>query len=178
MSELTVEYGGALAELSFEEKIEDEILSQTRTITAVLAENPAYVRFLSSPAVSRAERLSAADKAFAGVHPYLKNFIKMMTERGYADELVACFEEYERTYFKNKHISVAFVESAVALSDGQKKKLAESLEKKTGKKIELKCSVDTSVIGGIKVKLDGKLYDGSVRGRLDELRRTLADTNN
>lgn len=176
MSELTVEYGGALAELSFEEKIEDEILAQTRAISAILAENPAYVKFLASPAVTREERLAAAEEAFSDVHPYLKNFIKMMTERGYAGEISACFDEYEKTYFSNKHISVALVESAVTLSDEQKKKLVEKLEKKLGVKIELKCSVDASVIGGLKVTIDGKLYDGSVKGRLDDIRRTLADT--
>ena len=68
----------------------------------------------------------------------------------------------------------AQVVSAVELSATQKKNLGQSLEKKTGKKIEAKYAVDKGLLGGIVVRIGDTVYDGSLRHRLNEMRATLA----
>lgn len=177
MSELTVEYGEALSALAFEEHREDELLAQVRALIAVFDENPDYIRFLSAPNIPRAERLAAIDEAFSGFDVYLRSFLKMLTERGYALDMKECLSEYEALYFKNKNISVAEVTSAVALTEEQKEKLKKRLEKKLGKQLELKCAVTPELLGGIRVYVDGELFDGSIKGKLENIRETLADTS-
>lgn len=175
MTDLEKEYGGALTELARDEHLEDRILEDVRVLRTVLTENRDYVKFLLSPNIAIGERLGAIDKAFAAFHPFTRNFIKIMTEQGYAAYLVGCCTEYEAAYNRDHGIVVAEVCSAVQLTKDQQTRLQASLEKRSGKKVELHCSVDPSLLGGLKVTLDGELLEGSVRGKLNTIRSRLSD---
>jgi F-type H+-transporting ATPase subunit delta len=65
---------------------------------------------------------------------------------------------------------VAEVRSAIDLNDDQRKRLAEALGQATGKQVEVKVVVDPSVLGGIVAQVGDTVIDGSVRGRLDQLK--------
>jgi len=176
MNELIREYGGALFELALDENKTDEILNETRAIKGFFGRDSDYVRLLSSPNIQLDERIKAIGEAFDGkVDKFVSSFLKLMTERGYARHIGECFAEYERLYLEKNNISVVTVKSAVELTDAQRSALIENLAKKTGKNIELDVSVDPSLIGGISVYVDGKLYDGTVSAHIDKIRRALYD---
>ena len=63
--------------------------------------------------------------------------------------------------------------SAVALDEAQTRAVAEALRKATGKDVELQTRTDPALLGGILVKMAGRTYDGTVRGRLRALRQRL-----
>ena len=65
--------------------------------------------------------------------------------------------------------------SAVELTDDEKKKLKLKLEKMSGKSLILKCTVDKSVLGGVIVKMDGKIMDGSLKHRLEEVKEVIGE---
>lgn len=176
MNDVIVEYGGALSDLAFEENREDAVLESARVVKQVLADTPEYIKFLSAPNIAIGEKLSAIDEAFGGVDAYVKNFVKIMVERGYASSIIDCFDEFMRLYYAKKNISVAKVLSATELSEEQKTALKAKLEKKTGKHVELECVLSPEIIGGIRILIDGELFDGSVKGRLDGMREQLAKT--
>ena len=176
MNELVREYGGALFELAYDEGVGEKILAETRAIKDFFGRDADYVRFLSSPNIPLDERIRAVGEAFDGkVNKFISSFIKLMTERGYARFIGDCLSEYERRYLEKNNISVVSVKSAVALTDAQKQALVANLSKKTGKNVELSCTVDPSLIGGISVYVDGKLYDGSVSAHIEKIRRALYD---
>ncbi len=66
--------------------------------------------------------------------------------------------------------------SAIALNESQISALKSKLESISGKKILLTQKTDGAVLGGIRVEIEGKLYDGTVQGRLDELRKKVDET--
>ena len=174
MNDLVREYGGALFELADEEKKADLILGETRAIKGFFGRDTDYARLLSSPTITAEERVKIAGEAFDGkVDKFISSFIKMMTERGYARYIGECFDEYERRYYDKNNMSVVTVRSVVELTDAQKSALIDKLKKRTGKNIELRCSIDPSLIGGISVYVDGKLYDGSVSAHIEKVRRSL-----
>lgn len=175
MSEAAKEYGRALAELAAEEHLEEQFLTETRTVRAAFAENPVYARLLASPNVPKAERLGLLKEAFGGrVHPYLLRFLQLITERGYALDTCAFLLEYERLYCERHGIATACVQSAVPLSDEQKARLQAKLCAITGKQIELDCRVEPSLIGGVRLTVNNTLFESSVRARLDQMRDSLA----
>lgn len=175
MADIVSEYGGALCELAFDEGIENALLSEVRTIGGILRDNPAYISFLTSPNIPIQERLDAVGTAFATADKYVVNFIKLMTENGYAAEICDCFDEFERLYYEAKHISRADVISAMPLTDAQLKAIKEKLEKKTGHAVDVVTRISPELIGGVRVYIDGELLDGSVRGRIDAIREKLTD---
>jgi F-type H+-transporting ATPase subunit delta len=65
---------------------------------------------------------------------------------------------------------VAEVKSAIPLDEAQIARLEEALSAATGKRVQAKVSTDPSIMGGVVAKIGDTVFDGSVRGRLDDVR--------
>ena len=83
--------------------------------------------------------------------------------------------EYESLRQWASNSVVAVVKTAVELTDSQKQGLIKNLEKRSGKSVTLECVVDSAVIGGIVVELDGELLDGSVKNNLKRVRDVISE---
>ena len=169
-------YGQSLYDLAAEENLTDDILGEMETVRGILKENPDYVTLLSEPSVPKKERLQLVDESLgSGLTPYHLNFIKILIEKGLLREYSACYKRFRKSYNETHGIADALVTTAVALSDSQLSQLKEKLEKISGKKILLEQKTDPDILGGVRVDLEGQLFDGSVKGRLSELRRKVDD---
>ena len=174
MTETARVYGGSLYELAAEEHLEEEILSEMKEIRALFRENPEYPRLLSEPSIPRKERIGLIDAAFGSqAEPYLVNFIKLLCEKNLLREFGGCCDEYARRYNRDNGIAEATATSAVPMTEAQAEALKQKLEKLSGKKISLSLKTDPSLLGGVRVELEGKELDGTVKGRLDGLSRKL-----
>lgn len=167
-------YGGSLYELAAEEQLVETIGEQMDEIRKLFWENPDYMKLLCEPSIPWEERTSLVDKAFgAQAEKYLVNFIKLLCERNILREYGGCCDEFRRRYNAEHGIAEAVVTSAVVLSDTQMEALKQKLEKTSGKKISLTQKQDSSVVAGLRVELEGRLLDGTVRGRMSALSRKL-----
>lgn len=176
MTETARVYGGSLYELAQEEHLEEEILSEMKEIRALFRENPEYPRLLSEPSIPRKERIGLIDAAFGGqAEPYLVNFIKLLCEKNLLREFGGCQEAFQRRYYAAHNIAEAVVTSAASLSKEQEELLKKKLETMSGKTVVMELKTDPSVLAGVRVELDGKLFDGTVKGRLAELSRRISD---
>lgn len=170
-------YGGSLYELASEEQLSDAILEQMIEIKKLFRENPDYLKLLCEPSIKKEERLKMIEDAFGTqAERYLVSFLKMLCERNLLREYEGTVEEFTQRYNSDHNIAEATVISAVALSDSQTQALKAKLEKMSGKTISLSSKLDPSVIGGIKVMVEGKELDGTVMGRLDRISRKLDET--
>lgn len=170
-------YGQSLYDLAAEENLTDEILGEMEIIKGIFKENPDYITLLSEPSVPKNERLKLVDEAFKeGCHEYLLNFIKILIEKGLLREFSACQKRFRRSYNEEHGIADALVTTAVALDGTQLEQLKNKLENISGKKVLLSQKVDPGVLGGVRVDLEGQLFDGTVKGRLSELQRRVDET--
>ena len=99
--------------------------------------------------------------------------VKLLCERSILAEFAGCCEEFTRRYNVDHNIAEAVVTSAAGLSEDQLSALKAKLEKISGKQISLIQRVDSSVLGGLRVELEGKQLDGTVQGRLSGISRKL-----
>ncbi len=174
MSNLAATYADALFEIAKEENILDEIMSQGREVSALLAATPDMMKILNTPTVSKDEKVSLIDKVFSGnVNVNLLNFMKVMAERKNTGELVESFAEFEKLYNKFNNIEKAVAITAVPLSEELSGKLTAKLEQVTGKKIILTNKVDPSCLGGIILEFSDKQYNDSIANKLANLRSQL-----
>ncbi len=170
-------YGQSLYDLASSENLADDILCQMQTVRKLFTENPDYVRLLTEPSIPKKQRLALLDEAFGSdMQPYLLNFLKILVENGMVRDFGGCCRRYTALYNADRGIAQAEVTSAVPLSGQQLERLRAKLEEISGKKIQLQPKVDPSVLGGLRVSLEGKLLDGTVKGRLDDLRRKVSET--
>ena len=165
------EYAEALFALSMEEGEADSYYKDMTLVKGALDENPDYVSVLSSPALTKEEKSAIIDEAFSPfICENVLSFIKLLCERGHIEELSLCFEDYEKLYNNSKKIVVAEVTTAVPMSDAEKKKLISALKKRYGVNVELNCQVDSSILGGMIIKTEDSVTDGSLKTKIREIK--------
>ena len=171
-------YGGSLYDLAAEEQLTGSILEQLTQVRQLFRDNPDYIRLLGEPSIPMAERLGLVETAFGDqAERYLINFIKLLCERRILGDFYGCCDEYVRRYRIARNIAQAVVYSALPLTAAQEEALKGKLEIMSGKHVLMDVRTDPDVIGGLKVELDGKELDGSVRGRLSGISRKLSEAS-
>ena len=170
-------YGEALYSLASDEGLSKVILDQLNTLDGCFAQEPDFIRLLSAPNLSKAERCQILDSSFRGkVEPYVLNFLKILTEKGYMRQFSGCVKTYRDLYNRDNGILPVTAVTAVALTELQKARLTGKLTKLTGKRIDLTNKLDPAVLGGMRLDYDGKRMDDTVSHRLDAVRNWLKNT--
>ena len=177
MTEVGTVYGEALYSLACEEGLSEAILQQLKVLDSCFAQEPDFIRLLGTPNLPKTDRCQILEDAFRGkVEPYVLNFLKILTEKGYMRQFHNCVEAYREKYNQDNGILPVTAVTAHALTDAQVQKLTEKLHTITGKQIELVNKLDPSVLGGIRLDYDGKRVDDTVSHRLDAIRSMLRST--
>lgn len=174
MTGLAREYGEGLYELAREEDLRQMIHEQLEDVSALLRQEPQFIRLLCSRAVERGERLRIIDATFVNhVHPYVSNFMKLLVQKEHFDAFLLCCEWFHQRYNEDYRIVEARVTSAVALNEDERSALRVKLAHLSGRQVRMIETVDPSVIGGVRVEMDGKRYDNTIQDRLGRLRQSL-----
>ena len=177
MTEVATTYGQAMYDRAREENLSKQLLDELTALSGSFEEEPEFIRLLSSPHIPKEERVRILDDSFRGkLHPYVLNFLKVLTEKGYMKHFSGCCQMYRQQYNKDNGIVPVTAYTAVALSDELRRKLTAKLSTVTGKTIELDCRIDPETLGGVRLDFDGKQVDGTVRRRLEDIRGLLKNT--
>lgn len=166
------------AQSLFDAAVEGNCLEETNTqmsmLRGIFSETPAFLTLLSSPAVTDAEKESILGSTLAGkIEGILYNFMRILADKGRAALFPLIGDEFTALYRDYHDILSVTAVTAVPMDEGQIARLAEKLSASLGKKVQLENQVDPSLIGGVLLRYDGHEIDGSVKERLDNLRRTL-----
>ena len=174
MTTTSKEYAQALFELSAAENGTEETLAGLDLVRGLMAESPEYRAMLASPAIPREERVRALESALRGRIPdILLGVLRMMISRGHIgalNDMARFYEELAREY---RGEAVATVTSAIALDAEELETLRAGLEKKFNRKVTLRCAVDPALIGGMRVEIEGRVIDGSIRNKLDKIKEVM-----
>ena len=173
-SVVSLTYGAALFEAAKELGKEDEILGELETLETVLEETPKFAEFLNSPAIMAQEKKKVISESFEGkFSKEMINFLFVLTDKRRTSEIKKIRRQYIRLYDEERGKAVGEIYSADPLSKEQLARFEEEMSKLLRKSIKLENIVDKKLIGGIKIQVDGKMIDKSIRGDLDALLRTL-----
>ena len=174
MSGLAKEYGTAMFMLAAEKKVTAEYADELRGVRDIFSENSEYAIMLDSPSIPLGERLEAIEKAFFGrVSEDVLSFVQLLCEKGRMDCFFESVKEYLSLFEAQMNVTSVKVTSAVELTDSEKKKLEEKLEKKYGGRVNMEFFIDGALIGGLVIEADGKIMDGSLRHRLREVKEVI-----
>jgi len=177
MTEVGNVYGESLYELAKDENLAKLIGEQLAVLQLSFRQEPDFVRLLSSPNLTKAERCQILDDSFRDkVHPYLLNFLKILTEKGYMRYFSDCCDAFTAHYDQDNGILRVDAVTAVALTPEQADKLTQKLSRITGKEISLRNRIDPAVLGGVRLDYDGQRLDDTVSNRLDAIRNVLNKT--
>lgn len=166
-------YAQAVFEIALETKELDRWQSDLSKIVRLM-EDGELKALLESPQLPIEAKARLLSERLGKLNPLALNLLLLLITRGKLDIIKEIADEYERLVDSYQGIERAEVVTAVSLDEEEKQKLAEELGKILGKKLVLKTEVNPEVIGGVVVRVDWKLLDGSVRSKLAALKRELA----
>jgi F-type H+-transporting ATPase subunit delta len=136
-------------------------------------DNHAAALFLTSPVEAADKKRGVLRELLPGVSPEVQRFLGILAHRDRLDLVPEIATVFERLVNEHKGIAVAQVTTAVPIDERQKTVIASKLARRLGKTIVLETRVDPNILGGVVAQVGDDVIDGSVRGRLERLRRRL-----
>lgn len=177
MSEIANTYAEALFLLACEEDLDHAIGQQLSALRQAFAQEPDFIRLLSNPALPKEARCRILDDSFRDqVQPYVLNFLKILTEKGYMRHFDRCCQAYRDRYNEAHNILPVTATTALPLTDSQQQRLTAKLASLTGKTVELTNRLEPTVLGGVRLDYDGKQVDDTIAHRMDAVRSLLENT--
>ncbi len=174
MTDTSKSYADALFSLALETNTVFETLTTLKEMRDGLYGTEGALDLLASPSIPVDERCAVLEKAFGDVQPeHVMSFVGILVQHGYIRELNDCVEAYTALHDEHGRLSTAYVTSAVELTKGEKAELTAKLSRKFQRTIHLECAVDPSLLGGLVVQVDGKVIDGSLKHKLQEIKEVM-----
>jgi F-type H+-transporting ATPase subunit delta len=165
------------AEAAYEVAARDDALDEWRdglALAAELAADEKVAAIIDNPAVPLADRETVIGRLLDGRAPTgVRNIVRLLARRGRVDLLSTVAAEYVRRLNRERGVVEAVVTSAVPLDPDETAAVRERVEALAGATVDLRSEVDADLIGGIVVRIGDRLFDSSVRGRLERLRSQL-----
>ena len=175
MKSASLQYANALADVALAQGAAAPVLQQLGDFSAAYTSSAELRNFLSSPAISKAEKRGVAERISArlGASKIVQNFLYVVIDHRRSHQLPEIFQAFQDVVRQRQGIADAEVFSPMPLNDAQKAQMTRALEKLTGKKVEAKFSLDSALLGGAVVRVGDTIYDGSLRNRVNDLRERL-----
>ena len=167
-------YAEALLTLAQAEHAADDVGAELQTVaTEVIGKNPTVAAFFDSPAVTARTKLPVLGAAFDGASDLFKKFLHILTQNNRLGLLRDISAAYQAIRDRQAGRVRVLVRSATPLDDAQTGELKTTLASKLNKEPVLNVRVEPELLGGLIVQVGDRVYDTSVRTRLDTLRTTL-----
>jgi F-type H+-transporting ATPase subunit delta len=140
---------------------------------ATVLQDAEIVSFLENPKVSLERKRDLLRPALGGITPKAMNLAYLLITKKRLRMVPSLVAEYRRLVYAHRGMVEADVVTAIPITDREEKRIGRDLAAITGKTVMLAATVDPDIMDGLVVRLGDKLMDGSVRTRLQELRRKL-----
>lgn len=168
-------YGEALFELAVEDGKVDAFMEEISSLLTVLRSEEEFSRFMNHPKILKEEKIQVVENVFKGrISGEIVGFLTLIIQKDRYSEAEAILEYFLTQVKEYKGIGVAYVNTAVALTEIQKKQIEERLLQTTKyRQMEMHFTEDKSLIGGMVIRIGDRVVDSSIKTKLDELQKQL-----
>ena len=168
-------YAAALFNVTVREGLLDQAEGDLATLAGVWGEHSMIDETMAHPQIPIEKKRNILRQIFGNaVSPLVLNFVLYLLDKKRLDLLLPIEREYQRLADEHRRTVRAYVTTAVPLADDQAEALRQKINGQTGLDVLLVPTVDPRLIGGMIVRVGDRLWDGSIRGYLSELRQRLA----
>jgi F-type H+-transporting ATPase subunit delta len=174
MEELAQVYARSLFAVAGERGKLDEIREQLATVADAVAANRDLQIFFFSPYFSSAEKQEGLARVLDGADEILSNFLNLLIEKHRMPVILRIRAEYERLWEEENRMLPVEITSAIELDSDTTESLGKTIGERAGRRVTLSSRVDPDILGGIVVRVGNSILDASIRNRLEQLRRHVA----
>ena len=166
-------YARSLFEAAKGEGRLEPVLAELGDFVAALEDVPELRSLLTNPQLDREERTAALDEILGGADELIRNFLRLLSERGRTAQIDEIHRELEELVAADQQRLTVELTTAYELSEDEAAEITKRIEKSSGRSVEATRKVDPALIGGIILQVGSHRLDASVRGRIDRLRHEL-----
>jgi ATP synthase F1 delta subunit len=174
MDEIARVYARALFEVAREHGQLDVLREQLGQFADALNDNRELAFFFFSPYFSSTEKEEGLARVLDGAEEALLNFLGVLIENHRMPVIFRIRTQYEALWEEENRMLPVEVTSAVALDPDTTEALGRTIGERAGRRVKLAARVDPDILGGIVLRVGNSILDASIRNRLEQLRRHVA----
>ncbi len=174
MEELAQVYGRSLFQVALEQHKLDELREQLGQFADAVSQNHDLAVFFFSPYFSTKEKQEALERMLDGADPTFLSFLTVLIENHRMPVIFRIRQEYERLWDEENMTLPVEITSAIALDQATTESLGRTIGERAGRTVTLAARVDPDILGGIIIRVGNSILDASIRNRLEQLRRHVA----
>ena len=170
-------YARSLAEVVFEQNLEQAVTGDLAIYSEVFKEVPDLLEAFDSPGVPQDAKAKLLE-SLIGLHPVNRithNFLKVLLEHNRIRYYPQIFQNYMDSVNERNGIVSARVSTSMPLDESEVEVLEKKLSEVTGKTVNMEPQTDADLLGGIVVQIGDTIFDGSIRTKLADIKRRLSE---
>jgi F-type H+-transporting ATPase subunit delta len=174
MDELAEVYARSLFEVAREQNKLDELREQLSQFADALDSNRELAVFFFSPYFSTKEKQDALGRILDGADEVFLNFLELLIENHRMPVIFRTRQQFDHMWEQENKVLPVEITSAIALDEATTESLGRRIGERAGRKVKLAAHVDPDILGGIVLRVGNSILDASIRNRLEQLRRHVA----
>jgi F-type H+-transporting ATPase subunit delta len=174
MEEIAKVYARSLFEVAREQGKLDQVREQLVQFVDALNEHRELAVFFFSPYFSIKEKQDSLDRVLVGAEEIFLNFLKLLIEKHRMPVIFRIRQAFEQLWEEENRTLPVEITSAIELDQGTTESLVRQIGERAGLKVKLATRVDPDILGGLIVRVGNSILDASIRNRLEQLRRQVA----
>jgi ATP synthase F1 delta subunit len=174
MEEIAEVYARALFEVALDQDKLDEIHEQLGQFADAMDESLDLKRFFFSPYFSTEEKKDALGKTVVNADESFTNFLEALLERHRMPAIFRIRARFDQLWDEERKLLPVQVTSAVELDKETISQIGEQIGEQVGREVQLSSNVDPEILGGLVLRVGNFVMDASIRNRLEQLRKQVA----
>jgi F-type H+-transporting ATPase subunit delta len=177
ISNISKRYARAFFEIAAEAKQLEKYYDELKRFSSIISEDKNLRGFLANPVFEQAAKKEVVEKIIGNLRlsAMTINFLKLLVDKKRIEvlpDIEACYRQLMDEALKKVRVNL---KTAFPLSREMQDYLRTSLEKFTGKQVEMTMEKDPTLLGGIVIGVGDTLYDGSIKTQLNNMRNLLGE---
>jgi F-type H+-transporting ATPase subunit delta len=174
MEEIAQVYARSLFQVAQEGDRLDTVRDQIGQFADALGDSREMQTFFFSPYFSTQEKKDGLTRAVQDADDAVRNFLELLVENHRMPVIFRVRREIDRLWDQENKVLPVQITSAVELDDAVVQRIGDEIGRQTGRRVQLSRTVDPDVLGGIVLRVGNSILDASIRNRLEQLRKEVA----
>lgn len=167
-------YARALFEVAKERALIDRIETELNSVVAAVNDNAELEKLLMHPHIAAQDKKELVTDLFkAHLSEETMNFLYILVENGRESDLAGIAYAYIQLANEERGIADAVVTTAKPLGADEQAQIADKFGKMLNKKLRIQTVIDPAILGGIVIRIGDRLYDGSLKSKLEHFSHQL-----
>jgi F-type H+-transporting ATPase subunit delta len=175
VSELASRYAKAVYELAVDNRTQDKVFNDLRSLSEAFSKDQDIMEFLATPLVTAEQRVAVIEKAIAGngVSKEVTDLLLLLARKDRLSVFNDIVHAFEAEADSANGVARGVVRSSIALEPNERTRLEAAVEQVLKKKVILKYTVDPSVIGGLIAQVGSYTFDDTISSHLRRMNEEL-----